>query len=388
MIVVCGGWGLIALALYLTRNGTQDVFLIIGVAAAISLIFFLGMEYKQLLTRLTGLRPFSADPFGVKSGLFFWLTGVPGLMFRSSATDDVATETELRPTAAEPHQTDGVREIIETIVFVVVLVLLLKSFAAEAFVIPTGSMAETLYGYQQDIIKCPQCGLEFPVNCSQEVDPQPGNGTEPPKPVLITGCTCPACRYNIDFQAEEQKNPGWKEPGWNSGDRVLVAKFLYELFNKRPNRLDVVVFKYPGDSHTGNLFPRSGPIKNQTPMNYIKRLIGLPGETIAIHRGNLYVLPPGSGVEFNDWKEAQTNEELRLKLWQWQYMHVDDPEARRFFSRKSSRLFGAPGNDPGETPHRLQQRSSGAGSQERGFPRTLGRRETVEVEREGHRLSN
>ena len=71
LIVVCGGWGLIALALYLTRNGTQDVFLVIGVAAAISLVFFLGMEYKQLLTRLTGLRPFSADPFGVKSGLLF-----------------------------------------------------------------------------------------------------------------------------------------------------------------------------------------------------------------------------------------------------------------------------------------------------------------------------
>src|SRR5262245_38191131 len=44
---------------------------------------------------------------------------------------------------------DSSREIAETVVFVVVLVLLLKTFIAEAFVIPTGSMASTLWGYQK-----------------------------------------------------------------------------------------------------------------------------------------------------------------------------------------------------------------------------------------------
>ena len=52
---------------------------------------------------------------------------------------------------------DGVRELLETVVFVVVLVLVLKSFIAEAFVIPTGSMAETLFGYQKQI----NCLLHF-----------------------------------------------------------------------------------------------------------------------------------------------------------------------------------------------------------------------------------
>src|SRR5579864_6620410 len=79
---------------------------------------------------------------------------------------------------APPETKDGLREIVETVVFVVVLVLMLKSFVAEAFVIPTGSMAETLYGYQK-MVNCPKCGLEFPVNCSQEVDPTQG----PPTPV-------------------------------------------------------------------------------------------------------------------------------------------------------------------------------------------------------------
>src|SRR5690242_6462906 len=71
------------------------------------------------------------------------------------------------------QQSDSVREIVETIVFVVVLVLMLKSFAAEAFVIPTGSMAETLLGYQK-MVECPECHVKFPVNCSQEVDPSDG----------------------------------------------------------------------------------------------------------------------------------------------------------------------------------------------------------------------
>src|SRR5947209_483915 len=65
------------------------------------------------------------------------------------------------PRVQQPSHTDSVREIIETVVFVVVLVLLLKSFAAEAFVIPTGSMAQTLWGYQK-VVTCPDCGTEFP----------------------------------------------------------------------------------------------------------------------------------------------------------------------------------------------------------------------------------
>ena len=48
-----------------------------------------------------------------------------------------------------PAVKDAFREVVETVVFVVVLVLMLKTFVAEAFVIPTGSMAETLLGYQK-----------------------------------------------------------------------------------------------------------------------------------------------------------------------------------------------------------------------------------------------
>jgi hypothetical protein len=87
---------------------------------------------------------------------------------------------------------DGFREIVETVVFVVVLVLILKAFIAEAFVIPTGSMATTLLGYHKTVV-CPECGYRFDVNCSKEVDVQE------PHRVPIVGCTCPNCRVHISL---------------------------------------------------------------------------------------------------------------------------------------------------------------------------------------------
>src|SRR5437764_812811 len=125
-----------------------------------------------------------------------------------------ATVPDFPPPArtAPPEPKDNFREVVETVVFVVVLVLLLKSFVAEAFVIPTGSMAETLWGYQK-IVECPKCHYQFPVNCSSEVEPQP-----PSDRSRVIGCTCPNCRYDINF-AQEGMNPPW-----NTGDRVLVGK--------------------------------------------------------------------------------------------------------------------------------------------------------------------
>jgi signal peptidase I len=193
---------------------------------------------------------------------------------------------------ATPHEPkDNLREVVETIVFVVVLVLILKSFAAEAFVIPTGSMAETLYGYQADVT-CPECGYTFPVNYSRQVDPQDANKQE-----KVTGCTCPNCRVHIPL------NDG---DSWSSGDRVLVAKFLYDLHLRDPQRFDIVVFKYP-----------EKPQPKQTPMNYIKRGIGMPGETIGVYYGKLYVL---RGIRYD---ESSTDP---LDLWKSQYMHGDDFE--------------------------------------------------------------
>jgi signal peptidase I len=98
-----------------------------------------------------------------------------------------AGRTAIAPKGPRPgDMKDGTREVIETIVFVVVLVLLLKTFLAEAFVIPTGSMATTLLGYQQELV-CDMCGYRFLVNASSEAEDRPKQ--------YVTKGYCPNCRY-------------------------------------------------------------------------------------------------------------------------------------------------------------------------------------------------
>ena len=177
------------------------------------------------------------------------------------------------PAAKPAPRRDPVREAVETLVFVVTLVLMLKLFAVEAFVIPTGSMAETLYGIQK-LVTCPDCGHEYPVNSTDEVEPQGrgrGDDNDGPGPRLasLSGACCPNCRHTYAW-------PEAKKPDNNSGDRVLVHKAIYAL--TAPRRADVVVFKFPVD-----------PQLDYSAQNYIKRLWGLGGETIVLYRGDLYV---------------------------------------------------------------------------------------------------
>lgn len=60
------------------------------------------------------------------------------------------------------------------------------------------------------------------------------------------------------------------EPNLHTGERLLGNKFVYHF--GQPARGDIVVFKYPPD-------PRKV---------FIKRVVGLPGETIEIHGGKVY----------------------------------------------------------------------------------------------------
>jgi signal peptidase I len=55
------------------------------------------------------------------------------------------------------------------------------------------------------------------------------------------------------------------------GDHILVNKFIYYL--KEPERGDIIVFKYPKDKKR----------------DFIKRLIGLPGETIEIRDKRVFI---------------------------------------------------------------------------------------------------
>ncbi len=154
----------------------------------------------------------------------------------------------------------GWRETVESVAMAVILALLFRGFVAEAFVIPTGSMAPTLVGRHKDI-KCPQCKTWYQTSCSDEQDQQ----TSRPSGTHVYSATCPVCRFSHCLDPIARPNEGSF-----SGDRIIVAKFAYDL--AEPKRWDVIVFKYPGGAA----------------QNYIKRLIGLPGERVRVVGGNIY----------------------------------------------------------------------------------------------------
>ncbi len=341
LAVLCG-WGVLLTAYFWTSQRVSGFNWPLLVVAILDLGLFLVLEHNYWLSRLIGLRVWPQSLWWL-SALSLCVLGPLGLLFRSSSPDSYPASEERARAAAEPQQQpDTFREVIETVVFVVVLVLLLKSFVAEAFVIPTGSMAETLYGYQKTVY-CPDCGVRFEVNCSKEVDASDGQPLDP-----ITGCTCPNCRRPIKFlrpgdapsrttQPPSPVDP-WviPDPDWNSGDRVLVAKPVYDLLGKPPDRLDVVVFKFPGDAID---FPRSGPYRNNVPMNYIKRLIGLPGETIAIHAGKVYALSPNKSPHYEDAQSARGDPSQTALLWQKKYMHVNDLDAAALWQKDQFQII-------------------------------------------------
>jgi len=62
----------------------------------------------------------------------------------------------------------------------------------------------------------------------------------------------------------------------HGGDRIMVTKLTYAV--QDVGRFEPVVFKFP-----------LNPMKN-----YIKRVVGLPGEKFMLFRGNVYTLPDGS----------------------------------------------------------------------------------------------
>lgn len=173
----------------------------------------------------------------------------------------------------------SVRETVESVVIAFALAFLFRTFEAEAFVIPTGSMAPTLQGRHQDV-DCPMCGNAYRISASQEVD----QTTERKRADIVAG-ECPNCRYWACTNrrlGEDLLKQGYARPfndgalkvatesSSANGDRIIVSKFAYAL--QDPQRWDVFVFRFPG----------------QASRNYIKRLVGLPGDNLMIYRGDIF----------------------------------------------------------------------------------------------------
>ncbi len=90
------------------------------------------------------------------------------------------------------------------------------------------------------------------------------------------------------------------EPNFYSGDYLIVDEFTYNFVGD-PKRGDVVVFDYP-------LNPN---------FKYIKRIIGLPKESILIQDGKITIIPENGEEFILDEKEYLNSDELG----EWVYLN-------------------------------------------------------------------
>ncbi len=161
------------------------------------------------------------------------------------------------------------RETVESIAIAFMLAFLFRTFEAEAFVIPTGSMAPTLMGRHLDVT-CPMCKFQYRVGAPHDDEEDPSRAVPAARDAeMAEGCVCPNCGYTLDFL--RMSKPELANYAYYNGDRILVSKFAYDF--GAPQRWDVIVFKFPEDAKT----------------NYIKRLIGLPNDILRIRDGDITV---------------------------------------------------------------------------------------------------
>ena len=168
----------------------------------------------------------------------------------------------------------------------ILLALLFRFFEAEAYVIPTGSMAPNLQGRHVDLV-CPQCEYEYRGGASDRHD---NSGSK------VRRAACPICQFPHTLNTA-----GRRDHLPFSGDRVLVNKFAYDFWD--PERFDVIVFKYP----------------NVGKQNFIKRVLGLPSEGVLIECGDLYTYMHAT-ESFADRKIARKSPQKLLAMLQM----VDD----------------------------------------------------------------
>lgn len=194
---------------------------------------------------------------------------------------------------------ESIQDTIISVIIAFALAFVFRGFVAEAFVIPTGSMAPTLDG-AHETFRSPQSGYVWDVG--------PWDDPQNPSPVQGRRALMPAAGGGgmvVHDPMTGQRIQKYDVP-LMSGDRILVLKYLYSVME--PQRYDAIVFKDPG-----------GP-----QINFIKRLIGLPGDQIALIDGDVFIRRSGTPGEADGgnawalpgWKIERKPARAQRAVWQ------------------------------------------------------------------------
>lgn len=183
----------------------------------------------------------------------------------------VATDAVRQARNATPKQPFSIKELLTGITIAFTMAFVFRGFVVEGFLIPTGSMAPTLLG-QHVRIADPATGYEWTVG---PWDYAGGTQAGPPLGLQGSAATGPIVVNDPMSRGEVAQS----NTPLLAGDRLFVMKYLEGVHE--PRRWEVVVFKVP-----------TGPQEN-----YIKRLVGLPGEQLALIDGDVFTRTPPSGED-------------------------------------------------------------------------------------------
>jgi type IV secretory pathway protease TraF len=145
----------------------------------------------------------------------------------------------------------GVTVLIPASILSVALALGIRLVALEAFDTPTGGMAPGMLGAHSRVT-CDNCGLRYAVGMSDRASFLSG------RPPMPKAAVCDNCGHTTVVTTDAPLQ---------DGDRFLVDK------TSRPNRWDNVVFSAPDSPDA----------------LYVKRLVGLPNETVQISEGDIFI---------------------------------------------------------------------------------------------------
>jgi len=147
-------------------------------------------------------------------------------------SDEITVESSTNSQTSQEHQKTSskkslIREYSEAIIIAIILAFTIRVFVVQAFKIPSGSMIPTLLIGDHILVSKLAYGLQWPADCKMKLNFPP--------------LTCYSSTMLIDFGS--------------------------------PQREDIIVFRYPEDEEK----------------DFIKRIIGLPGEQITIRNKKIYI---------------------------------------------------------------------------------------------------
>ena len=109
------------------------------------------------------------------------------------------------------------------------------------------------------------------------------------------------------------------ETTFKNGDYLLIDELTYRF--REPERGEVIVFRYPGDEHSF----------------FIKRIIGLPGETVRIQNNTIKVTPAtGDPIIISEpylSEQTKTLGDKNVTLGEGEYFVMGDNRGNSFDSR-------------------------------------------------------